>query len=106
MGFPGGMGFRSFLGGGIGIRWGLRSPKDGISRRKGVDRMLKIYTGMQTWWADLKGRVTEERGATAVEYALMVALIAVVIIAAVTFIGNSASDKFHTVGQAVNDAGS
>lgn len=94
------------VGGGIGIRRGLRSPEDGISRRKGVYRMLKLYTGMQTWWADLKGRVTEERGATAVEYALMVALIAVVIIAAVTFIGESASEKFDTVGSAVNNAGS
>ena len=56
--------------------------------------MLKLYTGLQTWWADLKTSVTEERGATAVEYALMVALIAVVIILAVTFIGTSASTKF------------
>ena len=66
--------------------------------------MLKLYTGLQTWWADLKERATEEHGATAVEYALMVALIAVVIIVAVTFIGTSASDKFNQVGSAVNGA--
>ena len=66
--------------------------------------MLKLYTGLQTWWADLKGSVTEEHGATAVEYALMVALIAVVIIAAVTLIGNSASTKFSEVGSAINGA--
>jgi pilus assembly protein Flp/PilA len=63
--------------------------------------MLKVYTGVQTWWADLKGRVTEEHGATAVEYALMVALIAVVIIAAVTFLGEQASEKFQSVGDAI-----
>jgi pilus assembly protein Flp/PilA len=68
--------------------------------------MLKLYTGLQTWWADLKASVTEEHGATAVEYALMVALIAVVIILAVTFIGTSASTKFSEVGSAVNSAGS
>ena len=68
--------------------------------------MLKLYTGLQTWFADLKGRVEEEHGATAVEYALMVALIAVVIIVAVTFIGTSASSKFNQVGSAVNNAGS
>ena len=68
--------------------------------------MLKLYTGLQTWWADLKDRATEEHGATAVEYALMVALIAVVIIAAVTFIGTSAEDKFNTVGSEINNAGS
>jgi pilus assembly protein Flp/PilA len=68
--------------------------------------MLQLYTGLVTWWADLKERVSDERGATAVEYALMVALIAVVIILAVTFIGTSASTKFSEVGTAVNDAGS
>jgi pilus assembly protein Flp/PilA len=67
---------------------------------------LNLYTGVTTWWNDLKERAQEERGATAVEYALMVALIAVVIIAAVTFLGESASDKFDTVGSAVNNAGS
>ncbi len=36
----------------------------------------------------------------------MVALIAVVIILAVTFIGTSASSKFSQVGSAVNNAGS
>jgi pilus assembly protein Flp/PilA len=63
--------------------------------------MLKLYTGLQTWWADLKERASEEGGATAVEYALMVALIAVVIILAVTFLGRSARDKFQEVGEAV-----
>ena len=58
---------------------------------------LRIYTGAQTWWADLKG----EDGATAVEYALMVALIAAVIIVAVQALGTAASDKFTTVGGAV-----
>ena len=67
--------------------------------------MLRLYTGVTTWWADLKGRAAEEGGATAVEYALMVALIAVVIIAAVTFIGTSADSKFDEVGSAVNGAG-
>ena len=65
---------------------------------------LRAYTGVTTWWNDLKTRATDENGATAVEYALMVALIAVVIIAAVTFIGTSASAKFDTVGSAVQGA--
>jgi pilus assembly protein Flp/PilA len=65
---------------------------------------LHLYTGVTTWWNDLKERTQEERGATAVEYALMVALIAVVIIAAVTFLGNAASSKFSTVGSAVDIA--
>jgi pilus assembly protein Flp/PilA len=39
-----------------------------------------------------------ERGASLVEYALLVALIAVVCIVAITFIGSRASDKFSEVG--------
>jgi pilus assembly protein Flp/PilA len=67
---------------------------------------LRIYTGAQTWWADLKGRAQEEGGATAVEYALMVALIAAVIIVAVTAIGNNANTKFSSVAGAIGGAGS
>ena len=46
-------------------------------------------------------RLRSEEGATAIEYALMVALIAVVIILAVTFLGIATSDKFQQVGDAV-----
>ena len=45
-----------------------------------------------------------DRGATMVEYALMVALIAVVCIAAVSLIGNISSSKFSTVGNSINAA--
>jgi pilus assembly protein Flp/PilA len=63
--------------------------------------ILQLMTGVQTWIADFKLRAQDERGATAVEYALMVALIAVVIIGAVAFIGTSANDKFTTVGNSI-----
>ncbi len=46
----------------------------------------------------------DEEGATAVEYALMVALIAVVIIAAVTVLGRNTSTKFQEVATAVGNA--
>ena len=46
-------------------------------------------------------RLRSEEGATAIEYALMVALIAVVIILAVTVLGIATSDKFQQVGDAV-----
>jgi pilus assembly protein Flp/PilA len=51
----------------------------------------------------LRARVVdEERGASLVEYALLVALIAVVCILAISFLGSSASSKFSTVGSAVS----
>lgn len=43
----------------------------------------------------------DDRGASLVEYALLVALIAVVCIAAVTFIGNNASNKLSHVGSTI-----
>lgn len=42
-----------------------------------------------------------DRGATAVEYGLMVALIAIVIIVAVTLLGTNLSGLFNTVANAV-----
>ncbi len=44
---------------------------------------------------------TTEKGASLVEYALLVALIAVVCIVAVTFLGKSADSKFTTVGSSI-----
>lgn len=47
-------------------------------------------------------RLSGDDGATMVEYALMVALIAVVCIAAVTLIGRNANSKFSTVGNSIS----
>jgi pilus assembly protein Flp/PilA len=65
---------------------------------------LRVYTGVVAWWSVLPARAREERGATAVEYALMLALIAVVIVAAVAFLGHAVSNRFNTMGSAVNNA--
>lgn len=65
---------------------------------------LRLYTGAQIWWTDLKSRAREEGGATAVEYALMVALIAAVIIVAVQTLGKNADSQFSKVGSAVGGA--
>ena len=46
----------------------------------------------------------DEEGVTALEYGLIAALIAVVIIAAVGFLGTSVSKAFSRVGSAVNGA--
>ena len=43
-----------------------------------------------------------EDGASLVEYALLVALIAIVCIAAVTFVGSAASGKYSSVGSGLN----
>lgn len=57
---------------------------------------------MLNYIAKLQTRLTSgERGATAVEYGLMVALIAIVIIAAVTLLGDNLDSLFNTVASSV-----
>ena len=46
-----------------------------------------------------------ERGAALVEYALLLALIAVVCIVALQFLGEEAAEKFSDVGNSINAAG-
>ena len=58
------------------------------------------YEFLAAWLSARLG--DDERGASLVEYALLVVLIAVVCIVAITFLGNSASSKFNTVGSSLN----
>jgi len=51
--------------------------------------------------AFITSKIRSERGASLVEYALLVALIAVVCIAAVTTLGKNASSKFSSVGSSI-----
>ena len=48
----------------------------------------------------------DEDGATAIEYGLIAALIAAVIIVSVQFAGNATSNTFSEVGSAIDQAGS
>ena len=50
--------------------------------------------------------VRREDGPTAVEYAVMLALIIVVCIAAITTLGQNADNTFVTVGNAIGGTGS
>jgi pilus assembly protein Flp/PilA len=60
--------------------------------------VLTSFDFVSAW---LQARCKTDRGASLVEYALLVALIAVVCIIAITFLGESASEKFSSVGTAI-----
>ena len=60
--------------------------------------MITMYTFLRTW---LDARVDDDRGASLVEYALLVALIAIVCIAAITLLGGSAATKFSQVANSL-----
>ncbi len=54
----------------------------------------------------IKKFIRDEDGVTAIEYGLIAALIAVVIIAGVTLVGTSLNTKFKDIATAVTGAGS
>lgn len=61
--------------------------------------MILSYEFLANW---LRARFTDsERGASLVEYALLVALIAVVCIAAVSALGNRASSNFSSISSSI-----
>jgi pilus assembly protein Flp/PilA len=59
--------------------------------------MLSMFVTMQTFFVTAKDRFSREDGATAVEYGLLVGLIAVVIVAALLLLGPKLAGLFQGV---------
>ena len=59
--------------------------------------LLRWFSGAQVRCSRLRERLVEERGATAVEYAIMLAFIAAVIVVAVAFLGQVTNSQFEKV---------
>jgi len=57
-------------------------------------------------WNWLKSFVEQDEGVTAIEYGLIAALIAVVIIAALPIVGTELNSTFTTIQQALSNANS
>jgi len=57
---------------------------------------------MSASWLVARANIKSERGATAVEYGIMVALIAAVIIVAVVFLGKKTSSTFSCTASNIN----
>ena len=60
-----------------------------------------MYVGLQTWVASLRDR---EEGQALVEYALILALIAVVSLAALTALGTNVRDQLQAIADAISGA--
>ena len=63
--------------------------------------MVKLFVTLEPLALFARERMREEKGATAVEYGLMVGLIAVVIIVAVTTLGTDLRDLFNRIVGAI-----
>ncbi len=60
--------------------------------------MLTLWVAAQNHWAALK----DDRGASMVEYALLVVLIAIIAIVAIKFAGSQVSSTFDKIGNSLN----
>jgi pilus assembly protein Flp/PilA len=63
---------------------------------------MDINTQWNAFAAWLRTRVTTDRGATLVEYALLVALIAVAAIVALRALSGNVQSKFNSVGSSIS----
>ncbi|MCW2706051.1 MAG: pilA [Blastococcus sp.] len=63
--------------------------------------MLNVYATLVSLVAVAKNRMEEEKGATAVEYGLLVGLIAVAIIVTVGILGGQLNSLFKTITDAL-----
>ena len=63
--------------------------------------MITQFNFLKAW---MLAQAKTERGASLVEYALLVALIAVVVIGAITLLGKSASNTFSGVSSNLDGA--
>ena len=60
--------------------------------------MTNLYTSIIAFY---NTRSNDDRGASLVEYALLVALIAVVCIAAISVLGTAGAEKLSSVGESI-----
>ena len=77
-----------------------RSPRTGRESEKGTPTM---YTTIVTY-LQARLNVDSERGAALVEYALLLALIAVACIVALNALGGGASEKFDDIANSISGA--
>jgi len=63
--------------------------------------MTTLMVSVLAFVSGVKDRLTSEKGATATEYSLLVAFIALLIIAGVTLFGNALNDWFSNLASRV-----
>jgi pilus assembly protein Flp/PilA len=63
--------------------------------------LLELWTRAQSWMVGLRDRAQDERGATAVEYGMIVALIAAVIVGVVATLGGQIKAAFQAIVDAL-----
>lgn len=68
-------------------------------------RMAAARAGCPRWWRKLTAIWGDERGAASAEYALLLALVVIVLITALTDLGSVIQGRLEEITQALTDAG-
>jgi pilus assembly protein Flp/PilA len=63
--------------------------------------MTGLMVSMLAFVSGVKNRFSSEKGATAVEYGLLVALIAAILVGAITLLGTDIRTAFQTITNAI-----
>ena len=71
----------------------------GDYEREQMDQLTRVFVDAQSRWFEIR---EGERGATAVEYGIMVALIAAVIIVAVRTLGEKTNNALNSVNSGLS----
>jgi Flp pilus assembly pilin Flp len=64
--------------------------------------LLGLYVMLQSRWVSLRERIMPEEGAVSTEYALLLVLIALAIIAAATALGVAIAGKFRSASTSLS----
>jgi pilus assembly protein Flp/PilA len=80
------------------------SPPRGAPAKEGGGLFISLFCKVQSSWLAFRGRITDERGAVATEYALLLILIALAIIAAATALGTAIAGKYTSACNSLGGA--
>ncbi len=67
--------------------------------------LLGLYTKAQSFWAGIRGKFEDEKGAVSTEYGLLLVLIALAIVAAATALGMAIAGVFDNAGTELGGVG-
>lgn len=80
------------------------SVRDKNQQEKGTRQMVDTYLLFRRGVARARALIVKDDGVTAIEYGLIAALIAVVIIIALTIVGTELNTTFTTIQEALSNA--
>lgn len=62
--------------------------------------IARVHVKIATWWRDLGRRAQEERGASAVEYGVLLVLIIGILVLVIQAVGDKTGNNFEKVNTA------